>query len=588
MNTADHAGDWDLTPFFPGLDSPAYNGFIDALRRDLGALSVPQAATAAQTAQALVTLQDLEARLEQARSYVGCLCSQGTNPPAVAASAQVDALGVLLEKCWIDVRCALVALPADELATMLARPELAPVAYYVKRAWQKAGQTMAPALEGLAADLSPSSLTGWSRLYDRISGSLTFEMVTGGKATRQPVAMTRTFLEDADPATRRAAFDGSNAAWDSVAESCNAALNAIAGTRLTLYKRRGIDDFLAPALHGAGIARATLEAMMGAVRDRQDVPRRYLTAKAKKLGLAKLGFWDLMAALPQPGAERLPIEGAWQRIHQAFARVPELASMAQTAQRERWVDWQTRDGKRPGGYCTGFPLNQTTRIFMTYHGALGDVQTLAHELGHSFHNWVMRDQPYWATQYPMTLAETASTFAEELVCDALLASGELSPAAREAMIDTRLEACSAFMLNIPVRFDFECEFYRQRASGELSVAQTKALMSDAQRKNYGDTLGEDGLDPLFWASKLHFYIPDLSFYNFPYTFGYLFSKGLYARFAAQGPSFIPDYIKMLRATGRAPAEVVAKETLGIDLTTPAFWHSAIDLIERELEAYCGN
>src|SRR5690606_25952168 len=236
-----------------------------------------------------------------------------------------------------------------------------------------------------------------------------------------------------------------------------------------------------------------------------------------------------------------------------------------------------------GGFCSSSQLIGQSRIFMTYNGAFGDVQTLAHELGHAFHNWVMRDLRPWQRGYPMTLAETASTFAEQLIIDAALEGA--GPAERLALLDQRLLEAATFTLNIPMRFDFEHALYSRRPAGELSVGELKEMMIEAQRANFGDALDPDQLDPWYWASKLHFYITGVGFYNFPSSFGYLFSLGIFARARKEGPDFLPTYERLLRQTASAPAEVVAREVLGVDLGGPDFWNASLDLIAEDLAAY---
>lgn len=222
---------------------------------------------------------------------------------------------------------------------------------------------------------------------------------------------------------------------------------------------------------------------------------------------------------------------------------------------------------------------------MTFNGAMGDVQTLAHELGHTYHSYLMRDMRPWAAHYPMTLAETASTFAENLVTNAALSNPTTSDADKIRILDQRLQDSSAFMCNTLMRFDFESNVYERRRAGELSVSTLKELMVEAQRANYGDSLDPDELDPWFWASKLHFYITEISFYNFPYTFGYLFSMGIFARYLAEGAKFLPSYEALLRQTGSAPAEKVAMDALGVDLESPEFWSASVDLIEDDWKTF---
>jgi oligoendopeptidase F len=588
------APDWDLSAFFADVTAPDFAAYRRALGDDARALRgrceglAAIGADPAGWAEVLLALEDFGARGKHLGCYLGCrTAADATDEASQRESAGLDELRQDTDKAWVAVRAALRTATDAEFAALVADPRLSDIRYYLGRVRERAAQAMEPALEGLAAELVPTALRAWGRLYDQVSGTLRFALAVPGRPTvEHPVAMTRTLLEDPDPEVRRAAQLGSGQAWASVADTTAACLNAIAGTRLTLYRRRGITDFLEPALFDAAISRRTLDAMLGAVRARQEIGRRYLRAKARRLALPVLGFQDLLAPLPRTDAARLPWPEAQDRVRRAFgSKYPGLAELAEHAFAERWIDWQPRPGKRPGGFCSSSPVLGESRVFMTFHGSLGDVQTLAHELGHAFHNWVMRDQRPWARAYPMTLAETASTFAEEMVVEAALADPATSPADRDAMLDARLQDAAVFLLNIPMRFDFEQQVYAERAAGELSVRRFKDLILDAERRNYGDAVDPEQLDPWFWSSKLHFFLTDVAFYNFPYTFGYLFSKGIVARFRAEGAGFLARYEQLLRATGGDTAEGVARAVLGVDLETPDFWHGAIDLLEDDLAGY---
>jgi oligoendopeptidase F len=594
MTAPARVADWDLSPYFSDVTGPDFVEFRARLGEDAARLR-RRAAEMGQLADAmdpwvslLLELEEVGSRLRHVSSYLSCRTSaDAADEAATAANSGLDPVETELDKARVHVRAALAAADEATFAALCADRRLKGATHYLTRLRRRASWAMDAALEGLAADLEPGALRAWGRLYDQVSGTLQFELrVPGREPERRPVAMSRTLLEDVDPAVRRAALEGSGAAWAGVADTVAACLNAIAGTRLVLYQRRGVPHFLDPALFDAGIDRATLDAMLGAVRARQEVPRRYLRAKAARLGLARLGFQDLMAPLPRPDAARIPWADGCARVQEAFgAAYPALRELAERSLAERWIDWSPRQGKRPGGFCTSSPLIGQSRIFMTYHGALGDVQTLAHELGHAFHNWLMRDLRGWARRYPMTLAETASTFAEELVLEATLQRGDTPAAERAAILDARLQDASAFLLNIPSRFDFEHALYQERAGGELPVSRLRQLMVEAQQANYGDALDPEQLDPWFWASKLHFYITGVSFYNFPYTFGWLFSRAISARFRAEGAAFLPRYEALLRATGSAPAEEVARDALGVDLRDGGFWDAGIDLVEEDLRAF---
>ncbi len=585
--------DWDLTPYFSALGADDYVAFRDALTSDVNALreradglAALTSDSAADWADLLSDVEGVSARFGHLSSYLSCVgAANSADEQAQRQEAALATLGAGLQKLLVAIQATVKQADDAAFSALTSDERLETAAYYLSRVRRRAATTMSAELENLNADLSVDGMDAWGRLYDRVSGNLSFDLVVPGQETRTlPVAMTRSLLEDADAQVRAGALRGAGVAWERVSDTVAACLNAISGTRLTLYERRGVDHFLDPALFDAGIERATLDMMLGVVRSRQDVARRYLKHKATLLGKQPLGFQDLMAPLPSAGDDRIPWDDATTKVRDAFAATyPALGSYADHALDQRWIDHTPRANKRPGGFCTSSHVIGQSRVFMTYNGAMGDVQTLAHELGHGFHGWLMKDMRSWARRYPMTLAETASTFAEQVVTDAALADERTTRDMRASILDTRLQDAEAFLLNIPMRFDFEHAVYSQRAEGELSVSQFKQLMVDAQRTNYGDALAEDQLDPWFWASKLHFYITDISFYNFPYTFGYLFSLGIFARAKAEGPEFFERYEQLLRETGSKPAEQVAADALGVDLQKPEFWNASIDLIEADLD-----
>jgi len=595
MAAAAQEADWDLTPYFDAIDGTAYRTFraalaadVEALQRDADALGALDASNRDAWAALLVRLEDAQTRDNHLGSYLGCRGAADARDAVVQReTASASVASAELEKVFVSVRAAIRDADDAAFGALLDDERLRPCRYFLERLRQRARLSMDRDLEALAAELGVTGISAWGRLYDTVSGKLGFELAVPGRPTeRLPVAATRSLLEDPDPAVRRAALEGSNAAWEGVGDTVAACLNAIAGTRHTLYARRGVGHFLEPAAFDSGIARSTLDAMLAAVRDRYEVGRRYLRSKARCYGVERLGFQDLLAPLPTASTGAIAWDAARSQVTQAFrAYSGELAAFADHAFTQRWIDHTAREGKRPGGFCSTSAVIGESRIFMTYRDTLGDVATLAHELGHAYHGWVMRDMRPWSRRYPMTLAETASTFAEQLVSDAVLARDDVPAEARASMLDARAQDGATFLLNIPMRFDFERAFYEERREGEVGVERLTELMLDAQRRVYGDALDPEQLDPWFWASKLHFYISGLSFYNFPYTFGYLFSMGLFARAQREGPAFVPRYVELLRETGSAPAEAVVRRALGVDLGEPGFWHESIDLVEAAVERF---
>jgi oligoendopeptidase F len=454
---------------------------------------------------------------------------------------------------------------------------------FIKRVSEEARRSMTPEEEILASDLGVDGIQAWGRLYDTVSSKLEFDMIfPGGRHERLPMSQRRSFMEDPDREVRRAAFEGGNRAWQSVEDVAAAALNAIAGTRLSLNRHRGVDHFLEVALFQAAISRKTLDTMFDTLFANLEVPRRILRLKARLMARESICWFDLGAPLNLPGQTKHSWESAKALVGRSFTQAyPDLGGFFQhNVVGQSWVDWEPRPGKRPGGFCTTSMLSKQSRIFMTYNETLGDVLTLAHESGHAFHGYLVRDVRPLARIYPMTLAETASTFGEQVLMNGLLDNPGTSDAQKAMMLDIEIGHGAIYLLDIPVRFEFEKSFYEERQQGDVSVGRLKQLMVETQRRIFGDILQRGGEDPYFWASKLHFYITGLTFYNFPYTFGYLLSRGLYAMFRREGRSFLSKYEEFLRLAGTDSAENVVKRTLGRDLENPEFWTEAIQSLEE--------
>ena len=578
-----NTGDWDLAPFYSERLGADYKRDRETFRDKL-----EQALQEKDLASLLGQWEALISESEHMGTYLLCLRSADGRDQQVAqemASFQSD--GSRLRQLEVSLGERLRNLSDAQLDQLLAHPALKELDYYCKRLRQRALWQMPLEQENLAADLDVDGMSAWGRLYDQVAGRLEFSYQNAkGETVTEPMSMKVSLLEDPDPEVRRSVLLGSNQAWKSVQDVAAACLNAIAGTRLTLYKRRGVPHFLEPALFDAAIEAGTLNSMLQAIASRYELPRQFLRLKAKILGVPKLGFQDLSAPLPNLDHSQIAWEEAGKLlVRETKVSYPEFSQFCEQALRRRWVDWSPREGKRPGGYCTGSTKLRESRIFMTYHGAFGDLMTLTHEFGHAWHSHVMKQERPLNVLYPMTLAETASTFAENLLIDALLRSPSTTKEQRLKLLDSRMERASAFLLNIPSRFLFEKRFYEERAHGEVSLDRLHELTREAQLECYGDSLDPEQLDSYFWASKLHFYITEVSFYNFPYSFGYLFSLGVYAQAQKRGDAFLPTYERLLQATGRRTAEQVARENLDVDLSQPQFWLDSLALVEEDMRLF---
>lgn len=580
---------WDLTSFFPTFQGPEYKQFLQECRQETGALLEEAArlkeltaANAEAWAELFGRVETLGARLAHAHAYLDCLQAEDTRVEAVGQ--ELGALSVMsaeLDKIHVLMDAALKSTGDAAFEKLVSHPRLDGARYLLEKMRRMARFTMDAELETLATELGVDGFHAWGRLYTRIAGGLEFELPGRGMV---PMSLKNSLLEDGDAAVRKHTLVNSNAAWQKMETVAVACLNAISGQRLLLNKRRGIGHFLDVALEDAGCSRQTLDTLMGVLQQKRDVGQRYLKLKARLLGREKMGFQDIYAPLPVKNERKLTWEQAKEQVLVSFGSFyPAMADYARHSFERNWHDSESRPGRSPGGFCTGSAINNETRIFLTFHEALGDVRTLAHELGHGFHEWVMRDLRPWQRNYPMTLAETASTFAEAVFNEDLLKAA--SPEEKAYLLDKKLSDACAYILNIPMRFFFEKRLYEERAEGELTASRLKEMVLEEERNWYGDALATDELDEMFWASKLHFYITELSFYNFPYSFGALFSAAVFEKARTEGPSFLPQYEELLRLTGSDSCEGVARRSLGVDLEKPDFWLTAMAGVERDLEEF---
>jgi oligoendopeptidase F len=335
--------------------------------------------------------------------------------------------------------------------------------------------------------------------------------------------------------------------------------------------------------------RKTLESMWSAVSSRKEMLLKYAAAKAKLLGLKRLCWYDTQAPLPQlstvTGSDSLPYDEACNMVVETFNGFsPEFGEFARRALVSGWVEAENRPGKRQGGFCTGFPVKQQSRIFMTFTNSADSMSTLAHELGHAYHSYVLRERPLFLRRYPMNLAETASTFAEAVLGEQRLRAAK-SLQQEMAVLEGMLSDAVVYLMNIHARFIFEDNFHKERPAGELSADRLSELMGEAQKAAYCGALDDEGWNPRFWVSKLHFYISELPFYNFPYTFGALLSLGIYALAGELGDRFPQKYREFLIATGCQETEDAIRSTFEYEATGSAFWNKSLDVIERRVERF---
>lgn len=585
---------WDLSSYFTEFNGPEMMAFKDKLREEMAQLQKEAAAldvlntdTADAWAGLLVRSEDWSVRFYHVSSYVGCLsAADAKNSKYTSEQAVLSLIGAENAKFAVDILRAFKGVDDAVFESFCAREELKGMEHFLGRLREQAEYRMEPELEKLAADLSVDGFATWGRLYDTVSGKLEFELEVDGEKKMVPISQWRSMMSDVDREKGRAAFEAGNKAWEGVEDICAACLNAISGTRLTLNKRRGIDHFLKPALFQAKMSRESLDAMYTAIHDNIDVARDIFRAKAAFMGQTGICWFEKSSPLPLKDESTYSWEQGSAMVSEAFHKVyPELGKYYDEFIDKRWMESEVRPGKRPGAFCTGSPYTREQRVYMTFNGALGDVTTLAHEMGHAWHGHLLKELRPVARQYPMTLAETASIFAEHILADGIYKDDAISDSAKLQMLDADLNGAAVLLLDITTRYEFEKAMHEERMNGTLSVDRFKELMVETQKRVMGDAMPEGGEDPLFWASKLHFYITGVSFYNYPYTVGFMLARNLANRLHEQGSEFLPQYEDFLMMTGSGTVEECVSKCLGDDATKPEFWAASINSLKPEVEKY---
>ena len=586
--------DWDLSTYFPSIEDTAYTDFKARLRDDIARLrkeaeALPVAGADPGTWEKFLrTYEDLLARVSHLGSYVSCLCAADAekelHQQEEAALADLRAGYDILHNRLLLAVGALSEEGFSDLCTAPALRDLAPIL----RKWREEAQKRMPReLEELNSELGVNGLSAWSRLYFQLMGKMNFRYDDPEEGEKEvPMAHYTSLLSDPDRQRRRAVFDGAAKALTTHETTCAAALNAIAGTRHTLNRRRDLDNFLDPSLRQSRLSLEGLDALMGAIDKRLPFAREVFRFRSAQMGIEDPGYHDLRAPIPLEGGTTPGWAEGTRLISRSFhGAYPRLGSFFDEMTEKRWIDHSPRSGKRPGGFCSPSLYARESRIFMTYRDCLPDVLTLAHEAGHAFHSHVLGKERPLRAGYTMPLAETASTFAEKILTEGVLSDGDNPHVDKCRLLDAEIEHMLAFLLDLPVRFRFERELYRRRQDKTLSVREIRELMEETQRTVFSNSLAESGLDSGFWISKLHFYISGVQFYNYPYTFGYLLSTAFMERLRSEGTGFLRQYEEFLRLTGHCDCETAVRESIGEDIREEAFWLRQIDALQRPFETY---
>ncbi|MGE6259486.1 M3 family oligoendopeptidase [Heyndrickxia sporothermodurans] len=592
MTTSTYLLNWDLDVFFKnGSNSEEFSSFLEKLKIEIEAFEneVNNWDTSfvlnnkSNFLSLLKSLQNNMQMLSQAGAFVSCLQAQNTNDvKANELRGKVSTYRAKFNTIVTNFDDKLKSIEDNVWNELLQVEELKELAFILHERRQLAMEKLPKELEALMNALSVDGYHGWGELYDTLVSQVKIPFEENGETVLLSVGQAHNKFSHPDRSVRSKIFKNWEEAWNEKSELFAATLNHLAGFRLATYEQRGWDEVLKEPLSYNRMQRETLESMWKVISDYKEPLTKYLKRKAEMLGVEKLSWYDLDAPIGKVNSQFSYQEGA-EFIVEHFGQFGnQLAEFTKKAFEDRWIEAEDRPGKRPGGFCTSFPVSGQSRIFMTYSGTPSNVSTLAHELGHAFHSYALRDVHPLKRGYAMNVAETASTFAEMIVADASVKNAK-NEDERLTLLEDKIQRSVALLMNIHARFIFETRFYEERKKGIVSKNRLNELMLEAQKEAYGDALEE--YHPLFWASKLHFFITGVPFYNFPYTFGYLFSLGIYSQAQKEGKGYEEKYISLLQDTGSMKVEDLAMKHLNVDLTQHNFWEEGVKLCVKDVEEF---
>ncbi len=567
---------WDLTVFYKDFDDPEFKDDLARLPKEIDAFTAAIAAPAEDEVEKLVSLVHQEEALsnlfERLSLMIGLTLSVDANNKAANAAMAPLMRAVMGSSLASNAFSRYLASLENLDAIIGADDELKARAFALREAAEDAKHQLPEALEKPVLKMQLSGGEAFSQLRDKLDATLLVDY--DGKQI--PLSAVRALAYDGDADTRRRAYEAELASYKKIELPMSFCLNNLKAEGETMAALKGYKGVLDMALAHSRMDEKTLEAMWTAIREALPELREYFKAKGRLLGHENgLPFYDLFAPVGQ-STRTYTVEEARALLLDLFGKFcPEMGEMMRTAFDEGWIDMYPREGKSGGAFCSGYYAKNISRVMTNFAGSASDVSTLAHELGHAFNNRMLHHKPIMMTETPMPLAETASTFNETLLISQLLKTA--TPEEELTLLDSCLTEQTQTMVDIYSRFLFEQKVVAAQADHALDVDELKETMLWAQEQSYGDGLDPEYRHPYMWACKSHYYSTGVHFYNFPYAFGGLFARGLYARYEKEGEAFVPVYCDLLSRFG---SDTIANVTasVGIDVTTPDFWREAVESV----------
>ena len=575
---------WNLDPIYKGFDDPAFDRDLSELKNIVSGLD-----TFTKELDSAEPMEGLKAGIRQLEALTNlggklieyAMLRQSANTADSEAGSRLgQIMSVISAAAAPQAAFQAWASKLPDLMELVAQDEILKEYTFLFTTMAESSRYLLPGRgEEILAKMGLSGGNAWSEMQQYLTSTVPVEY----RGSKTNLSTIRNLAADPDASVRKDAYEAELACYERIADPVAYALNSIKLETISDCELRGYEGPLDRTLKDSHMSRQTLDAMLGAMDEYLPKFWQYLKAKGKALGHENgLPWYDLFAPMGTV-ADKYTTQQARDYLVKLFSGFDsELADMVARAFDEEWIDFFPRSGKAGGAFCADVECIGQSRVLTNFDGLFGDIVTLAHELGHAFHNECIRDHRILNHEYSMPLAETASTFNECVVMNAAIKDAK-DEGEKLALIESQLQDITQVICDIYSRYRFETMVF-QRRSEEFMNAQTLcAIMTEAQKLSYGDGLDESIMHPYMWVCKSHYYGP--IFYNFPYAFGALFARGLYACYERDGAAFVPKYKELLHTTPVATAEDTAK-VAGIDLTDKEFWRSALKVVADQIDLFC--
>jgi len=577
---------WNLDDLYPSFDSSEFQEDVQKIGQMVEDILAFAQKELTNTDDAHAKLRAYLAKTEVLRTvthraFAFCSLSMSVDTLNEDAAKYMNQLQTMMSKTALSSTMFSKWLPiVPELETLIQRdPVLEELSFFLHRIVESSKYVLSDKEEMIISKLQQTGSSAWGRLQ----GELTSTVKVDYNDTEITLSEVRNLSSNPSQEVRKAAYLAEQQAYPKIAQSVAYAMNGVKGEVNTLSELRGFSSPLAQAVYNSRMEQATLDALIQSMRKYLPHFHKYLKRKAELLGHKNgLPYYDIFAPIGESSREFTETE-AMEFIFTNFRTFsPDLEALARRAWNEEWIDFTPRQGKRGGAFCSNLRPIKQSRILTNFTGSFSNVITLAHELGHAYHGDRIFLEHVFNGSYTMPVAETASTFCETIVKNAALK--EATKEEQISILEESLKGSTQVIVDILSRFIFEQNVFDARKKTPLNVRMLNEIMLQSQKEAYGDSLDPEFMSPYAWLNKPHYYRGGLSFYNFPYAFGLLFAKGIYAEFVKQGAPFVEKINLLLQKTGQMSVEDVA-QLVGLDLTSETFWDSSLDVIVKEIDLF---